>query len=174
MTRHQTLGIDKIISALNILSIFFLVVSVAVTFMNVLLRYVFKSPFHWADELATLSLVAMVFLPIAVIEKTGDHLRLTILFQLFGERMKTFCEYLRVLATLAISIYFMVTGFPVIYQNYLLANKTASLKIPTALTFAPIPIAFSAVALVNLFLMLKWLSGKKGEIKSSDRGIHDN
>jgi len=163
MTTRQSSTIDKIISALNILSVFFLVVSVAVTFMNVLLRYVFKSPLHWADELATLSLVAMVFLPIAVIEKTGDHLRLTILFQIFGERMKTLCDYLRILGTLAISLYFVVTGFPVIYQNYLLANKTASLKIPTALTFAPIPIAFSAVALVNLFLIFKLISRKRQE-----------
>jgi len=159
MNNAETSRFDKIISPLNICSILFLVVSVTITFINVLLRYVFKSPFHWADELATLSLVAMVFLPIAVIEKSGDHLRLTILFKIFGHKMKAFCEYLRVLGTLAISIYFMMAGFAVIYQNYLFANKTASLKIPTALTFAPIPKAFFAVAMVNLFLLLKLLFG---------------
>ena len=154
---------DNLIKVLKSLSILFLVISVCITFVNVLSRYLLKYPIYWADELATLLLIAVVFLPIAVIEKTGGHLQVNILFQILGDKMKVFGEYLRVLATIIIGTYITVAGFPVVYQNYKLSIKTVALEIPTALTFAVIPVAFFAVTILNVLLFLKLVFHKSYE-----------
>lgn len=152
--------VNRVSHILKIFSIIFLSISVSITFINVVLRYVFKSPIFWADELATLSLIAMVFLPLAFVEKTSGHLQVTALLLILGKNQKLFCEYLRVIASIFVGMYVVLYGFPLVYQNYLMSIKTIALKVPTALTFSVIPIAFLAVTIVNILVLIKLLCKK--------------
>lgn len=133
-------------------SMFLLALSVCITFINVVFRYILKTPLFWADEIATLALIAMVFLPAAGIEKTVGHLRVTILFQLLGYKMERLGEVIKILATVSTGIYLVWAGVPVIYENYQLYITTVALRIPTAFTLAVIPIAFLFITLANIFL----------------------
>jgi TRAP-type C4-dicarboxylate transport system permease small subunit len=153
--------VDKLIKLLEFISIFLLSISICITFINVVCRYIFRYPIFWADELATLILIAIVFLPVAMIEKTIGHLKVNILFQLLGDKMKIFGEYLKVLATIITGAYFFGVAVPVVYENYKLSINTIALKLPTAFSLSVIPIAFLTLTIVNLLFLIRLLKFQK-------------
>lgn len=57
----------------------FMVVLVAVTFLQVLARFVFKIPISWSQELVKLCFVWIIFLGAAIAVKEGTHLTLDML-----------------------------------------------------------------------------------------------
>ena len=151
-------GIERILRGLRNISIACLVVSVTITSVNVIMRYVARAPIYWADELALVTFVALVYLPLGNIEKSSDHLRLTVLLNFFGKRVRTALENLRLSVTLVVCAYLTVVGFGVVYRNFAVGNKTVALKLPAALTYGVIPLGFVMMAIVDVMFLLKFLS----------------
>ena len=154
-------GKETLLRALRNVAAALLVVSVTITFVNVVMRYIARAPIFWADELALITFVAVVFLSLGGVENRGEHLRLTILYQFFGEKVRIAGEYLRVSVSLVVGAYLASVGFNAAYQNFLLGNRTVALKLPTALTYSVLPIAFLTIAIVDALFLLKSLPRKK-------------
>jgi TRAP-type C4-dicarboxylate transport system permease small subunit len=160
--------VDRILRGLRNVSVAFLVVSVTITSVNVVMRYIAKAPIFWADELALVTFVALVYLPLGSIEKSADHLRLTAVLNLLGERARAAAEYLRMSVTLVVGTYLSVVGFGVVYKNFILGNKTVALRLPAALTYAVIPVGFVTMAIVDALFLLKFVSANKTRAKRCD------
>lgn len=58
-----------------------IIVMVGITSVNVLCRYIFRNPIHWAEELAVICLVWLTFAGIAACYKHNSHLGMDFLIQ---------------------------------------------------------------------------------------------
>jgi TRAP-type C4-dicarboxylate transport system permease small subunit len=56
--------------------------------VNVILRYLFSRPFHWAEEISVLLIVWAVFLGAGLVQKKDEHVAITYLFDLFPSKLK--------------------------------------------------------------------------------------
>jgi TRAP-type C4-dicarboxylate transport system permease small subunit len=158
-------GVDRILRGLRNVSVVLLVVSITITSVNVVMRYIAEAPIFWADELALVTFVAVVYLPLGSIEKSADHLRLTVVLNLFGKRVRAVAECLRMSVSLVVGTYVTVVGFGAVYKNFILGNKTVALRLPAALTYGVIPVGFAMIAIVDVLLLLKSLSRNKAETR---------
>jgi TRAP-type C4-dicarboxylate transport system permease small subunit len=59
---------------------FLLASIIVVMFLDVVLRYLFKSPFLWTDEYTRLALIWMTFTGVIVAVKKGTHINVDVLF----------------------------------------------------------------------------------------------
>jgi TRAP-type transport system small permease protein len=57
--------------------------------VNVFLRYLFSRPFPWAEEISVLLIVWVVLLGAGLVQKKGEHVAVTYLFDLFPIKWKT-------------------------------------------------------------------------------------
>lgn len=59
-------------------------------FANVMARYLFRSPFFWAEELVRYCMVWMIFLGAALVARRGGHIAVNILPQALSPEKRTF------------------------------------------------------------------------------------
>lgn len=70
---------EKFSSWLNMVAAVLLTICVAIAFFNVVLRYVFRSPFAWGEEVTLLLLVGFVYLPQMKLQLNAEQLMLTVI-----------------------------------------------------------------------------------------------
>ncbi len=83
---------DAINKTVEVISVAILVMVTIVVIYSVLLRYVFRSPLEWSEEIARYMFIWMVFLGISVAERTGDHFRIDVLVELIPAKVRIFTE----------------------------------------------------------------------------------
>jgi len=57
--------------------------------VNVFLRYLFSRPFSWAEEISVLLIVWVVLLGAGLVQKKGEHVAISYVFDLFPAKWKT-------------------------------------------------------------------------------------
>jgi C4-dicarboxylate transporter DctQ subunit len=153
-------GLKKAASFLNVLGAGALVICTAISFLNVVSRYVFNSPFSWGDELTVLMLAWFVYLPQPALECEDKQLQLTVVYNAVGPRVRVVFNLLRSLVTAAIGLFICYWGYKVIMMNYGLAGKTMALRLPLWIIYIVLPLSMLLVALVRIFDLFV-----KGEVK---------
>jgi TRAP-type C4-dicarboxylate transport system permease small subunit len=153
-------GLKKAASFLNVLGAGALVMCTVISFVNVVARYVFNSPFSWGDELTVLMLAWFVYLPQAALEYGDKQLQLTVVYNAVGRRVRLVFNILRSLVTAAMGLSICYWGYKVIMMNYELAGKTMALRLPLWITYIILPLSMLLVALVRIFDLLV-----EGEVK---------
>jgi TRAP-type C4-dicarboxylate transport system permease small subunit len=76
----------------EVTSVLLLVLVTIVIFYSVLLRYVFKSPLAWSEEVARYMFIWMVFLGFSIAEKSGDHFRIGVFIEMVPPAVRLFIE----------------------------------------------------------------------------------
>jgi TRAP-type C4-dicarboxylate transport system permease small subunit len=66
----------------------------ATVFINVLLRYIFAKPFHWAEELGGLMLLFLTFLAAAEVSRREAHICSDMVYRKFRGRLKYSVDFL--------------------------------------------------------------------------------
>ena len=56
--------------------------------LNVILRYLFSRPFHWAEEISVLLIVWVVLLGAGLVQQKDGHVAISYLFDLFPVKWK--------------------------------------------------------------------------------------
>lgn len=69
-----------------------LLAMIAVTGLQVVLRFGFNKPLPWPEEMARLLFTWMAYLGAALAYRRGSHIRLTILLDRLGPRMRAWAE----------------------------------------------------------------------------------
>ena len=96
--------LNKII---EVTSVVILVLVSLVVFYSVLLRYVFKSPLAWSEEVARYMFIWMVFLGFSVAEKSGDHFRIEVFIEMVPAKIRLVIEiFLNLLIFYALFVLF--------------------------------------------------------------------
>jgi TRAP-type C4-dicarboxylate transport system permease small subunit len=80
---------NKIIEVASVVVLVFVTI---VVFVSVASRYVFKTPLEWSEEIARYSFIWVVFLGIAMAEKSGDHFRIAYFIEKFPIRIRIVVE----------------------------------------------------------------------------------
>lgn len=65
--------LNRVVDALSVVVLIFVTIAV---FVSVASRYFFKTPLEWSEEMARYAFIWLVFLGVAMAEKTGDHFRI--------------------------------------------------------------------------------------------------
>lgn len=117
----------------------FITILVAITFLQVLARFIFKIPVVWSEEVVRMSFVWLIFLGSAIAVKEGTHLTLDMLVSEFSARW----QYIARMSVLA--LIFIASGV-ICYGgfSYVLRNigKTAvTMPIPANIVYISAPIA---------------------------------
>ncbi|HSP24244.1 MAG TPA: TRAP transporter small permease [Saliniramus sp.] len=116
-------------------------------FANVLLRYVFKSPFAWMEEGVVAVFVWLVFIGVSAAFRSHQHLRIDVLVRFLPRAASL------VVGAIAVTITFVILGFLVKlgydYANFVSRNRTPVLGISAAWVYVGLPLGM-ALSLVHL------------------------
>ena len=152
--------LSKIISGLLLI---FIVVLVAVTFLQVLCRFVFRIPIIWSEEVVRMSFVWLIFLGSAIAVKEWSHLTIDMITSTFSKRG----QYIMRLITLG--LIFISAGI-ICYAGfgYVLRNigKTAvTMPIPSNVVYVSAPVSglLMIFFVIEQFIVQRREYLKKGE-----------
>ncbi len=112
---------------------FFFAAMVLVTFVQVVLRYVFNSGFVWALELTTYCFAWMVLLGISYGVKIGSHLGIDAFVKLFPARVERLLVLFACLCCIAYAAILLVGAWDYISKIYRIGIPTEDLYVPRVL-----------------------------------------
>ena len=123
--------------------VYSLMVSVALVFVQVVMRRVFNNSLSWSEELARYLYVWQTWLGVSYAARNGTHLRITMLKDRLPAKAQQILEILVVLVW--IGIFVIYQGMGVVNTIASFGQKSSALKIPMQFCYMSIP--------VGMFLM---------------------
>ncbi len=129
-------------------------VEVLILLAGVVSRYVFRNPFVWSDELASILFLWLAMLGAVVAFRRGEHMRMSMLVTLGGPRSRAFFEAFAV--ALAIAFLAFVLPPAIEYAVDEAAVLTPALEIPNVWRASAVPVGcglmlvFAALRLVRV------------------------
>jgi TRAP-type transport system small permease protein len=115
------------------------VLFVILVFLQVIFRYLLKSPIQWSEELIVLFFQWTIFLGAAVSVKHDMHFRLDFLTRNLTARTRFYTEILASLVMIAVAVTMVVKGVAMVW---LTRNATfATIKMSRGVSYVTIPIS---------------------------------
>lgn len=152
--------LNKIMNKLNILlkwiSSIFLIIMLAITFVQVVMRYVFSKPFMWAEEVTLVILIWFGYLAISMVVQEDDHMSIEFLYNMFGKKAKLVFDVIKHLLMIGFSILMTKYGMQMTKNAY--GKLLPASQMSRSILYIPITIAgilitlFSLMHLINLFI----------------------
>ena len=135
-----------------------LVAIVAVTFSQVLFRYVFRTSLDWSEELARFLFLWLAALSSAYAFKTKSHFALRFVVNRFGTGLRTVVNDLVVLS---VSIFLIVFTYQAVIYTLSVTNQTA----PGTQMSMAIPYSSAVVggALMLYYVLRNWWSERRSQ-----------
>lgn len=139
-----------------------LVLSV-VTFLQVITRFIFKSPIAWGQDVIRLSFIYLVFWGGAYCVKQKEHLNIDILLTSVSSQARKVIEFLINIVLILFFIFLIYYGF--VFTKTGVSQKAPYLPIPMSVYYLSLPTA--AIYMVYYEIMevvsqIKSLKGNKG------------
>jgi TRAP-type C4-dicarboxylate transport system permease small subunit len=100
----------------------------AIFILQIIMRYVFRSPLTWSFELTLFLYVEIVLLGSCNAMRTGEHVEFTLIYEKVKPRTKTI---LRIMGSMITLVIFGITLPNVIYYSWFI--RVASMKVTTVL-----------------------------------------
>lgn len=154
------LGLDNWLAG----SIF--VVLVVITFLGVIMRYVFNDPFVWQEEVQLALFLAMIFLGAGAAFRSGAHVAIDVLTSRLPMKAQKVIEAVGAVIVVFVLAYFMVQGTRMAVGFAEHGRTTNLLDIPRALIYSVIPIGM-ALMIINYVFSL-FFSVDPTEVVSHD------
>ena len=142
--------------------------------LNVIMRYIFNSPFQWSEEIVTSLFVWTVFIGSAYAHRRHSHLGVDIVVNLLQGKSKAVVRDILIVVELLILI--MLTVISAQYAYHLLYPRgdwkpvlTDVLRVPKFYTGVAVPIGFGLSTIYCIYDILTdrfRLFGKKSDGKS--------
>ena len=162
-------NLDAIITATT------LSICVVLVNANVIMRYFFNNPIHWAEEVVTSLFVWTVFIGSAYAYRKHSHLGVDILVNILPPKVKKVVK--TVMSVVELLVLIMLTVISSQYVYHLIFNRTGKLKIvmtdllrvPKWWTGIAVPIGFGLSVLYSIYFMVKnvraYMDAKRGAVK---------
>jgi len=162
-------NLDAIITATT------LSICVVLVNANVIMRYFFNNPIHWAEEVVTSLFVWTVFIGSAYAYRKHSHLGVDILVNMFPPKVKKVVK--AVMSVVELLVLTMLTVISAQYVYHLIYNRTGKLKvvmtdllrIPKWWTGIAVPIGFGLSVIYSIYFMVKnvraYMDAKRGAVK---------
>ena len=151
-------GIKKLEEVLLVSSMALILVLI---FSQALFRYLFGSGFVWGEELARYTHVAQVWLGASLAIKTGGHIRVTFLRDLFSVKLKKYIDLLSTLLFFLFTLFIAIKGTEFILQLINTGQKAPSMGILMAIPYTVIPLGG---LLMSIRLIQQFIAILKGDL----------
>lgn len=142
------LNVDAIIASIT------LCLLIVLTFAGVIRRRVLNSPFTWMEEVQLACMVWIVFAGATVAFRTGNHVAIEMVVDLFPEKAQKIATYFisAVVVFVLGYLFYVSLGFINIFITS--GRSTSILNIPYSLIYAIAPVSF-ILMIFNYFYGLK-------------------
>ncbi|MBB6218518.1 TRAP-type C4-dicarboxylate transport system permease small subunit [Anaerosolibacter carboniphilus] len=141
---------------------------IAVTFMGVITRYFFSSPFMWLEEVQLWCFVWITFFGGGAAFRTGSHVAIDVLVDMFPTNLKKIIEVFIYVVVLGVLIYFTIHGSNLVGQLLRTGRTTNILNIPYPVIYAAFPIG-CVLMMINFTIMTaQSLFLKNAEVKGGE------
>lgn len=132
-------------------------------FLQVVFRYLFKSPLSWSEELTMLTFQWCVFLGAAIAVKRGNHFKLDSLRRHFPTKIKFCTEIFTSLIIIIVAMIMVLKGW-----NMVVLTKNsffATFKLSRGLAYAVIPVSGILMIIYLIPIFMNQINIKKGNKK---------
>lgn len=128
--------------------------------LNVIMRYFFNSPIHWADEVVTSLFVWTVFIGSAYAHRKHAHLGVDIVVNLMHGKTKKTIEWVVIILELLILIMLTIISGEYVYnlifrKGVIKIIKTETLRLPKWWTGIAVPIGFGLSTVYTVIDILR-------------------
>ncbi len=124
------------------------VVEMLILFAGVISRYVFKKPFTWTDELASILFLWLAMLGAVLAYRRTEHMRMSALVDGAGPRVRAVLEALALAAGLAFLILVLHPAYEYAYDE--IAIETPALGLANVWRAAALPVGLGLMLLIGL------------------------
>lgn len=131
--------IERITTVINWILGVMLTLMLILTFIQVVLRYVFNSPLMWSEEVTLVMLVWYGYLIIAILVKEDNHISINFFYLKFNKNIRKILDVVKYVFMLAFSVLMLYFGFEMMVNasgKYLPASQLsrAMLYIPLVIS----------------------------------------
>ena len=117
-----------------------LMVSVALVFIQVIMRYVFSNSLTWSEELARYLYVWQTWIGVSYSARNGTHLRITMLRDRLPQKGQQILELFVTIVWVIFGIFMIVMGMRTVATITAYGQTSAALMIPMQFCYVSIPI----------------------------------
>lgn len=140
-----------------------LAVLIILTFLGVIMRYLVGQPFTWMEELQLFCMVWIVFAAGGAAFRTGSHVAIEMVVEMFSEKIQKAMEYaVDVIVLLVVGFLFYCS---IRFLNVFVANgrTTSMLGIPMQIQYGIAPVSY-------ILMIVSYFSSRyfKGEEKGGE------
>jgi tripartite ATP-independent transporter DctM subunit len=113
-------------------------IEIVILFAGVVARYVFRQPFTWSDELASILFLWLAMLGAVVAFRRGEHMRMSTLVNRAGPRLKNFLDAVAVATAVAFLLLILVPAIDYAADERFVV--TPALELPNVFRAAALPV----------------------------------
>lgn len=129
---------------------------VLITFLQIIMRFVFNNSLSWSEEFGRLLFVWLTWLGISIGQRKGEHIKIAILSDKLPFKL---AQILNIIADIFVIGVSLVTLYYGAYlTKMMLGTKYVALGISYSFGYACIPIGCCLMIIRSLYSM--WISGK--------------
>ena len=144
------------------------VVVTAITFINVLSRYVFHSNFAWSEELVINVFILMIMFGCGLCTKEGSMITLSLIFDNVGVKGKKIMTAIGTVVNLVFYSILIYTGFDKVADQIRTGKETFSLGWPEWVFTILLPIGAIFVALHAIEFVIDVVSGNAACVQTAE------
>lgn len=145
-----------------------LVAMTGLTFVQVVLRYVFNSGFTWALELTTVFFAVMIFVGVSYGVRVGAHIGVDALLRLMPSGLKRGVSIVVVLACLAYAAIVIVGAWTYVSKMRLVGVELEDLPIPVWVVRSILPLGYALMTFRFLQVLWQLFTGKSDSLHLAD------
>ena len=160
-------NLDIIISGIALIAL------VLITFLGVIARRVFNSPFSWQEEMQVFCTLWLVFIASGAVFRTIDHISIELLVDSFGPKLKKATEWFVYIVVMGWLFFTLYRSSLLVIQLYETNRLTNMLKIPYYLVYIPFPIGCVLMMLSETYVTIQRLIFKRDPRKEAEEAMTD-
>lgn len=124
-----------------------LVFIVVIIFMQIVSRNIFDHALSWSEEMARYVFVWQVWLGASIATRKASHIRVEIIFTLFGGKLKPYAEVISKLAWCLFCVFLAYNSCQFVLLSMKTANVSAAMGMPMYIAYLSIPIGATVMGL---------------------------
>lgn len=138
------------------------------TFVQVVLRYVFNSGFTWALEMTTILFAVMIFVGISYGVRVGAHIGVDALVKIMPSRVRRVVSIAVVLACLAYAGIIISGSMDYVLKMKSVGIELEDLPVPMWIARAVMPLGYALLTLRFLQVLWKLVTGQSDSLHLAD------
>ena len=142
-----------------------LVVMTALTFANVIARYVFSASFSFSEEITTYLFVLLSLIGSAAAARRKAHLGFTAILDLFPDGLKRAIQTFSYLMATLFSAALFWYGINMVQSQIYHGQVTAGMQWPEWIFGSFVPLGAFFITIEFLFMLIDTISGREGDAK---------